>query len=178
MNNLSDQITELEKQLLNVNMANELSSLDATISGTLNVFGNTTLNNVGITGTISTGVMTIQGLDQTGQASINTVGDLKLQDQGAGGIDILDGKIKIDTNGNFVSKSNVLSASLGTITIPAGQTQAIATTSALTKNSKIFATPQDVPVAISATRKGKNTFIILIGSPQPEDLKVNWWIIN
>ena len=48
--------------------------------------------------------MTIQGLDQTGQASINTIGDLKLQDQGAGGIDILNGKIKIDTNGNFVSK--------------------------------------------------------------------------
>ena len=190
LNNLSSQISELENQLLNINMTNALSSLDATVSGSLNVFGNTTLNNLGVTGTISTGVMTIQGLDQTGQASINTIGDLKLQDQGAGGIDILNGKIKIDTNGNFVSKgeitakkinidtSNVLSASLGTLTIHAGQTQAIATTSALTKNSKIFATPEDVPVAVSAQRSGKNTFTIQIASPQSEDLKVNWWIIN
>ena len=125
LSNLSDQISNLEKQLLNLNTNTSLSSQDATISGTLNVFGNTTLNNLGVTGTISTGLMTIQGLDQIGQASINTVGDLKLQDQGAGGLDILNGKIKIDTKGNFVSKGeitarkinistgDVLSASLG-----------------------------------------------------------------
>src|SRR6185437_1052638 len=139
LNNLSDQITELEKQIINLNIGgnNSLSSEAATISGTLNVFGNTTLNNLGVTGNITAGLMTIEGLDQTGKASINTIGDLKLQDQGAGGLDILNGKIKIDTNGNFIAHaavtakkfnvdtSDVLSASLGTITIKSGETQAI-----------------------------------------------------
>ena len=62
----------------------------------MTVFGNTMLNNLGVTGNITAGVMTIQGLDATGNASINTVGDLKLQNQGVGGIDILNGKIKPD----------------------------------------------------------------------------------
>ena len=190
---LSDQISQLEKDIITLNIGgstNALSSQNATLSGTLNVYGNTTLNNLGVTGNITAGVMTIQGLDAAGQASINTIGNLKLQDQGAGGIDILNGKIKIDTNGNFIAKaavtakkfnvdtSDVLAASLGTLTIPAGQTQAIATTSALTKNSKIFATPQDTPVPVSATRSGNNTLIIKMAAPQSEDIKINWWIVN
>ncbi|HSX09212.1 MAG TPA: hypothetical protein VLF93_03605, partial [Candidatus Saccharimonadales bacterium] len=195
LSNLSDQITELEKQILNLNIgnssaSNSLSSEAATISGTLNVFGKTTLNDLGVTGNITAGVMTIQGLDASGQASINTIGALKLQDQGAGGLDILNGKIKVDTSGNFISTasitakkfnidtSDVLGASLGTITIKEGQTQAVATTSALTKNSKIFATPIDTPVAVSVKKTGENTFIIKFANPQAADVKVNWWIVN
>jgi len=113
-----------------------------------------------------------------------------LQDQGAGGIDILNGKIKIDTDGNFVSKaevtakkfnvdtSDVLSASLGTLTIKAGQTQAVATTSALTKNSKIFATPIDTPVAVSTSQTNDDTLTIKLAKPSNKDIKVNWWIVN
>src|SRR6185369_9127989 len=120
---------------------------------------------------------------EDGQASINTVGDLKLQDRGAGGIDILNGKIKIDTTGKMVVKgvisakkididtTDTLSASLGTITIPHGSTQITASTSALTANSRIFATPDDVPVAISTKKTGTRTFIIKIATPQAEDLK-------
>ncbi|HSX08956.1 MAG TPA: hypothetical protein VLF93_02275, partial [Candidatus Saccharimonadales bacterium] len=187
---LSDQISDLQKQVLAINMANELSSQDATISGTFNVFGKTTVQELGVTGNITAGVMTIQGLDQAGQASINTVGDLKLQDHGAGGIDILNGKIKIDKNGNLFSKgeitvkkvnidtSDVKAASLGTLTIKAGDTFGIATTSALTKNSKIFATPVGTPVALSAKKSAKNSLIINISEPQSEDIKVNWWIVN
>jgi hypothetical protein len=191
LSNLSDQISDIEKQLLSVNMANELSSHDATISGSMNVFGKTTVHDLGVTGNITAGVMTINGLNQTGQASINTVGDLKLQDQGAGGIDILNGKIKIDTNGNLkvnatitakkinIDTSDVKAASLGTMTIHAGDTIGFATTSALTKNSKIFATPVGTPVAISTKKTGKNnTFIINIAAPQDADIRVNWWIIN
>jgi hypothetical protein len=190
LSTLSDKISDLEKEILSVNMSNELSSQDATISGSLTVFGKTTISDLGVTGNITAGVMTINGLDAQGQASINTVGDLKLQDQGAGGIDILSGKIKIDTNGNFVSKaevtakkfnvdtSDVLSASLGTLTIKAGQTQAVATTSALTKNSKIFATPIDTPVAVSTSQADNDTLLIKLAKPSTKDIKVNWWIVN
>ena len=190
LSNLSDQISGLKKQLLDTNLTNALASQDATISGTLNVLGKTTLNELGVTGNITDGVMTLSGLDENGNASINTVGDLKLQNHGAGGIDILSGKIKIDTNGNFISKGeltvkkinidtkDVLAASLGTITIHAGDTQAVATTSALTKNSHLFATPQNNPVGVATKKTGKDTFIIKIASPQDEDVKIDWWIVN
>jgi hypothetical protein len=203
------QLADLTAQLSSYNASSaaqlgldQLTVNTATISGTLNVLGRTTLNDLGVTGNITAGVMTINGLDTNGQASINTVGDLKLQDQGLGGIDIMAGKVKIDTDGNVnilntltakvvntqklnitttddaASSSAVLSASLGTITIPAGDTQAIATTSALTSKSSIFATPQDTPVAISTEKTAANTFLIKIAAPQDEDLKVNWWIVN
>jgi len=186
-------------------MANVLASHDATVSGTFNVFGKTTVQDLGVTSNITAGVMTINGLScvpsplkgegqgeggNTCNASINTVGDLKLQDKGAGGIDILNGKVRIDTNGNVkinaeltvkkinINTSDVKAASLGTMTIHAGDTIGIATTSALTKNSKIFATPVNTPVAVSTKKNGKNTFIINISEPQQEDIKVNWWIVN
>jgi hypothetical protein len=120
------------------------------------VIGQTLLTDVGITGTVTDGVMTINGLDENEQASINTVGNLKLQNEGAGGIDILSGKILIDTNGNFVSQgqvtamkynvntSNVQSASLGRGIITFGQTQAVINSTAVTNNSEIFITPTTV----------------------------------
>ncbi|HVA96097.1 MAG TPA: hypothetical protein VND99_00415 [Candidatus Acidoferrales bacterium] len=187
---LSDRLSSVEKQILSVNMNNSLTSKDATISGTLSVLGQTTVNDLGVTGNITAGALTIRGLNADGLASINSVGDLKLQDQGAGGIDILNGKIKIDTDGNLrvnaevttkkinIDTSDVKSASLGTITINKGDTYATVTTSALTKNSKIFATPVDTPVAVSTQQTGKNTFIIKLAYPAYEDIKVNWWIVD
>jgi hypothetical protein len=146
--------------------------------------------------------MTIRGLDDDGKASINTVGDLKLQDQGVGGIDILDGKVTIATDGSVniqgvlsakvvntqklnitttdteASESAELSASLGQVTIDAGDTEVLATTSALTTSSRIFATPDDIPVPISTKRINTNTFRIKIAEPQVSNVKVNWWIVN
>ena len=168
---------------------NQLSITDATASGSLTVLGQTLLNDVGITGTLTDGVMTITGLDNNGQASINTIGNLKLQDEGAGGIDILNGEISINTHGDIVSKGeitttklnisspNVQSASLGEITIPAGQTQAVATTSALTPNSHIFVSSEQ-PIGIGVKAISNNTFLIQLQQNLSSDLRVTWWIIN
>jgi len=201
---LNSKVASLEAQfetlnsklsVMNASSSSELSieSLNingSTVTDSLNVLSYATINELSVTGNITAGLLKIKGLDN-GYASINTLnGDLKLQSDGLGGIDILNGKITIDTSGNItttaeitakkynVDTEDVASASLGTITIPAGDTQISASTSALTTNSRIFATPDALPVAISTKKTGSNTFIIKIASPQAEDLKVNWWIVN
>ena len=199
-------LSSLNSQLLSFSAStgaqlslDKLDINDASIN-TLAVLGRTLLNDVGITGKITAGVLTIRGLDNDGQASINTIGDLKLQDQGTGGINILNGKIIVDAKGDVnitgtvtaktvnTTKLNIvedttsttsatLSASAGSITINAGQTTLDVDTTALTANSLIFVTP-DQPVLIGATKKDADTFTIKLQSPATSNIKVNWWIVN
>ncbi|MDP2816477.1 MAG: tail fiber domain-containing protein, partial [Rectinemataceae bacterium] len=107
---------------------------DATVSGTLSVLGRTLLSDVGITGRLNIGLLSINGLNSScsplllensstspspfrrGQgevqdcsaASINTLsGPLKLQSDGLNGLDILNGKITIDTQGNITTQGAI-----------------------------------------------------------------------
>src|SRR5581483_1469349 len=186
INSLTGRVTTLEK-LVNNNQENatqsalvsqiatgsssfsaiNLSESDATISGSLFVGGRTTLNDVGVTGTITAGVLSVDGL----QGAIDTFsGPLKLQSQRLGGIDLENGLVTIDTLGNIqtsgtittnelktqkitiehaneATSSAVLSASAGTVTIKAGDVSALIQTNLLTPSSIIFTTP-DAPVAV------------------------------
>lgn len=87
-----------------------IDTTTVTVAKSLDVMGRATFNDVGMTGTLSLGLMTLNGLtNEKGQsfASINTTsGPLKLQSQGYNGIDILNGKITIDTHGNLNSEGN------------------------------------------------------------------------
>jgi hypothetical protein len=203
---LSDtRMTELSNASESANITQALTDLDvenATVSGNLTVLGRTVLSNLGVTGNINAGVLVFDG--DTG--SINNVGGtLKLQSLGAGGIDILAGKVKIDTEGNITTAGNiiaetikaksietkklkidtteehtntaVLSASAGTIIIRAGQTSVDVSTTALTTKSLVFTTPED-PIAIGSKKKDSDTFRISLQSVLTKDLKVNWWIVN
>ncbi len=181
-----------------------LENLDvnlATISGDLNVLGRTTLSDLSVTGNITNGLLSINGLNDDGFAAINTsAGSLKLQSHGLYGLDILDGKIKITENGNITTKGEItvkkintdklniaadttsspsatLSTAAGSIIIPAGEISIDVNTSLLTTKSLIFATP-DQPIGIGARPKDNNTFSIKLQELQPNDVKVNWWIIN
>ena len=184
---------------------NQLGINDATVSGSLTVLGQTLLNDVGVTGTFNDGVMTINGLDESGQASINTVGDLKLQDQGAGGIDILNGEITIDTSGNLVSQGSItaqtinttklnitgastatesgqLSASAGVDTISNGTDNLTIQTSAVSANSLIYVTfgGDYYPATrywISDKTPGQS-FTIQLDQPVESDTQFSWWIVN
>ena len=227
------------------------ASDSARLSGSLTVSGRTTLADLGVTGNISAGLLSINGMDCSSSAvahlpgeptdgshlegenacgaSINTLaGSLYLQNQGLGGIDILAGKIRIDTSGNLVSEatitakevtaekvttnklvitepvatqsavlsasdsallntqysilntaspSAILARSAGSVIIKAGQTTVEVKTSAITDNSLVFVTP-DKPLATSGKVKDNTTITISIPTPTPEDVKVNWWIIN
>jgi hypothetical protein len=167
-----------------------INAKDGTFSGDLNVLGRTLLTDVGITGKLTAGLLTITGLDEEGNASINTTaGPLRLQSDGFNGVDILNGKIVIDTKGNMkvngtvtvkklnVDTEDVAGASLGTVIIPIGRTSIEVDTSALTNKSKIFVTAER-PVAIGAKAKDDDTFTITLDNPQLTEVKISWWVIN
>ncbi len=178
---------ELSLDKLNVN-----SSI---ISDSLNVLSYATINELSVTGSIRTGVLTINGQSGTGGASISTLnGDLKLQDQGFGGIDILNGKVTIDTTGNIqsagnitakkfnVDTSDVSAASAGTGTITAGTNSTIINTSAVTSNSLIQVTfTSDYGPATRywiKTKTAGQSFTIQLDQPVLTNAKFNWWIVN
>jgi hypothetical protein len=177
----------------------------ATVSGNLNVSGRTTVNDLGVTGNVSIGVLKINGLDDNGTASINTLsGDLKLQDYGMGGLDILSGRVVIDKDGNVnvqkavtakvvnteklnittdtATTSAVLSASAGTATIVKGTDNVIIKTTAVTNNSLIYVTfSGDYSPAIRYWTEGKvagNAFTVKLDAAVNNSVKFNWWIVN
>jgi len=166
-----------------------------TLTNAFTVTGKTTLSDVGITGTIQAGLLTIDGLNGT----VNTLaGDLKLQATGLNGIDLENGKVTIDTNGNIITKGEVtiqklnidvtntnntsssamLSASIGKAVIPAGQTSVIVQTTALHPDSFIFATPNVIPVPVSKKKLTPTSFEIDIEKALSSSLEVDWWIVN
>jgi hypothetical protein len=207
LDDLSKQLADLQKQF-NLTQALQgsssavlgLSTEDATVSGTLNVLSRTTLSDVGITGNLTMGLLNINGMDETlgtPSASINTVGGLlKLQPLGLAGIDILNGKITIDTNGNLVTTGNITAktihadkyeatdkgdnASVGEATIPAGQTSITVNTTAVTDTSKIFVTLKtltDVTLVVT-DQKNNTSFTVQLTHPTNQDVKFNWWTVN
>ena len=130
---------------------------------------------------------------------------LKIQSFGFNGVDFENGQLTIDPSGNLItqgtitaatisaenikanklsitedttsSQSAVLSTSVGTVVIPAGDTSIDVSTSALTSKSVIFATPQK-PVEYGVEAINSNTFRITFQQAQTVDIKVNWWIVN
>jgi hypothetical protein len=149
----------------------------------LQVLGHTTLSNLGVTGNITAGVLTIDGLE----GSVNTVGQpLRLQNLGVAGIDILNGRITVDIDGNLRSKGQITvkklnideaGKSIGDAVIPAGQLSVDVPTTVLTSRSRVFVTSEN-PAAIGARKLTDTKFRIELKSALDEDIKVNWWIVN
>jgi hypothetical protein len=177
----------------------------ATVSGNLNVLGKATVNDLGVTGNVSLGLLKINGLDDNGNASINTLsGDLKLQNYGMGGLNILSGKVTIDKNGNVniqktvtaktintekinittatATTSAVLSASAGTATINQNSDSVIIKTTAVTGNSLIYVTfSGDYSPAVRYWIDSKvagNSFTVKLDAAVNNSVKFNWWIVN
>jgi hypothetical protein len=172
-------------------LADELANLPkATFTGDLQVAGRSILNDVGITGSLTTGVISVDGLEGT----INTLGgDLKLQTLGLNGIDILDGKVTIDTQGNIattgiitskkiqIDTQDTSSPSLGSGTITAGETTITIPTTTVTTTSKIFvtATAKTGEQSLIVTHKNPGVgFDITIETPHTTDITFDWFIID
>jgi hypothetical protein len=172
----------------------------ATLSGALSVAGRTTLNDLGITGTINAGLLNINGLDTatgTTSATINTLGGpLKLQSFAAAGLDFENGKVTINTNGDIVVNAAITAktihadkyeatdtgdnASVGEATITAGKTMLEIKTTAITSKSKIFVTadsPLATPLFVSNKTPGFS-FTVSLSKPPTENTQFNWWIVN
>jgi hypothetical protein len=179
---------------------NPLASDDASVSGSLTVLGHTLLSDVGITGNLNTGLLTINGLDDhdaTPAATINTLtGPLKFQSTGFNGINFLNGKVTIDPTGNMqvtgtLSASTIRAdkyeatdtgnaSSVGDAIIPVGQTSVEVKTTTITDRSHIFVTSRTdgsgLLYVISQTA-GKS-FTVKIDNPFDRDIKFSWWVVN
>ncbi len=162
-----------------ISLSSEIASL--TISDSLTSTGITKLADTVVAGNLS-----VEG-DITG-----SLGDLTFQGQ----------KIVMSKDGDLTLVGGVLSAkevktdkvvtskvetkdlsitnnqSVGTITMPVGETSIIVSTSNITMTSKIFLTP-NIPVAAAVTsRKVGESFTIIIEKPLDSKLNVDWFIIN
>jgi hypothetical protein len=170
-----------------------LDATDMTISNNLSVGGRTTLSDIGVTGAMNIGLLSIEGLSENGFATLNTsAGPLKIQSDGINGIDILNGKIVIEPNGNMkvdgtvtvkklnVDTEEVASASLGEAILPVGDTKVTINTTSVTEESKIFVTPKtksSLPLSVTGQENG-TSFTVELALPADKDIKFNWWIIN
>ena len=212
IDDFSKQLSELEKT---VNLTQALqgtsgtqavlgsssaSPQDSTIGGNLNVIGKTLLGDVGITGQVTQGLLTINGMDTTSgttSATINTLsGPLKVQSLAVNGVDFLNGKVIIDTSGNIATIGDIKAktihadkyeatdsgsnASVGEATIPVGQTQVIVKTTAVTNRSSIFTSPDEpLEFSLGITHKQPGaSFTVGIPKPTQQTIIFSWWIVN
>lgn len=180
---IHDLPLDLWNKLMNLLNNNNLQNPDKQVLDTLSVAGKTTVNNLGVTGNISQGYLSVNGLDSDlSAATINTINnDLYFQNLGVGGVNFLNGKVLIDKNGNLtVQKLNVSSNSLGKGTLPAGKTSLIINTGSVTTSSAVFVTLEDTndtPLAVTNKVTGKS-FTVELSKPAVKDLKFDWWVVN
>lgn len=165
-----------------------LSTSSAALSGTLTVLGRTLLSDLGVTGSISSGLLSIKGIDTALSATtINTLsGDLYLQNNLLGGINILSGKVTIDRDGNLkaqkltIENSAPESKTLGNGVLPAGNNSVTIPTTAVSPNSKIFVTPgsdTDKPLIVKNRVEGVS-FDVTLTSSYNSDISFDWWIVD
>ncbi len=167
----------------------DLNIQSATISADLQVLGKTTVNDLGVTGNITTGLLTIDGLN----GSIDNIAQpLKLQPEALTTIEMEGGNVVIATNGDITTKgvinvakvnvdeSNLSTASVGQGTIKAGSTSVMINTTSVTDKSHIFVTVRGsnaVPLSVATTVSGKS-FSVVMPTAQSSDVKFDWWIVN
>jgi hypothetical protein len=162
---------------------------NATISDNLMVLGRTTVTDLGVTGNINAGVLSIHG--DNGEINVLS-GDLYLQRNSLGGINMLDGKIVIDTVGNMTVVGTVTAdtveaknytvlgdQSLGNGTIPAGLTSVEIYTPVASSSSKIFLTPTTLTdKQLTITNKSDGKFKVGISLSSTKPITFDWWIVG
>lgn len=153
----------------------------------LTIGGKTTVSDLGVTGKVTAGLLVINGFN-TVFASLNTLSDdLYIQNEGVGGVNILNGKVLVDKNGNLeVTKLNFnisdpTTSSVGSATMTSGSVSLDISTSAVTQNSKIFLTPTSETggqVLIVKSKTAGRGFKVIIEKSQPSNVTFDWLIIN
>ncbi len=154
-----------------------LDATDATVSSSLKSLGQTFLGETTIAGDLSIdGAFSI-----TEGKSLNALPILYLQNNPlAEKIDIFNGLIALDKTGLLkVQKLAVSDKSLGSAIIPAGETSITISTTGLTNKSKVFvSTEKPVSLGVNSKNPSAHTFKIEISSVLPNDLAVDWWIVD
>jgi hypothetical protein len=158
---------------------------EATFSG-LMVTGQTVVNDLGITGDITAGLLKINGLE----AEINSLGlePLKIQSKGLADIQFMNGKVTIDTTGSVLIAGDLTiegsilgSDSVRGINVPTATGSAELTISFLEPKKSA-----DYAVSIAPnfkaftwiTNKTKDDFTINFSDVAPVDGAIDWIIIE
>ena len=162
---------------------------NATITHNLMVLGRATVTDLGVTGTINAGLIAIHGLD----GEINTLsGDLYLQKAGLGGVNILAGKVVIDTKGNLTVAGTITAQaieannytvlgqqSIGSAIIPAGLTSIEVSVAIASSSSKIFLTATSLTdKQLTVVQKSNGKFKVAIPQPTTSPISFDWWIVG
>lgn len=156
------------------------------VENDLTIKGKTKLSDIELSGVLSIGDLKLG--EEKG--TINSTGKLKIQSvDGSDDIEFFSGKMEFTKEGNI--KTDIITAkkvnintkeedskSLGTVTIKAGDTEAIVETSALSSDSLIFLTAKNKAVSVAYKIEDEDKFIVLISEKLDSDLKINWWVIN
>ena len=200
---LSKEVEELRMQTLGASLSAHFATSEslgltednATISGELTVLRRATVSDLGVTGKIVSGLMSIDG--SNGEISI--VGDLKLQANGFGKVDLFAGKMTVDNQGNIITVGKVTAKSveteavnvLGSSTgkddtigdgiVKSGSTSIVVSTGAVKNTSKIFVTPRSKTgnrqLIVTQVVNG-TSFKVEIENAYTSDISFDWWVIN
>jgi hypothetical protein len=199
MQNLYDKFVSLFEDL-NISATEESGLL---VNADMNVLGDTTLNNVIVTGDLMAGLIKVDTLEN----SIGIMGvpcydsetcdaqTLYIQKGLTGNVDFMDGAVVIAADGTLnvegEIKANVVTAEefqvtgtsnlIGSDTITAGNNQVVVTSDKVKSNSKIFvtATSQTGGQALIVTNKtDSQSFTVAIESTNSNDVNFDWWILN
>ena len=177
-----------------------LAAYDLNISNSFKSLGTTSLGNTTLAGDLTVdGTLSIEN-----GSEINVIGTLYLQKSiFAQALDIFNGKVTIDNEGNIetqgevlaseiktnkltittpsqASPSAALAATIGTATLPASQTKVTVETIEASSSAKVFITPTTpTDKVLSVTNiKGGKSFDVSILSPSIVDIIFNWWIVR
>jgi predicted nucleic acid-binding Zn-ribbon protein len=179
------RIEELETQVLGaegsatIDVSTESATLvtadeDASFN-TLTVTGQTSLYDLGVAGTFTAGVLTIDGIE----GSVNTLTaeqPLRLQALGLSGIEMVGGKVAVDQGGTVKVKEGVIEGNdkiRGAVSIPSGQQEARV-------DNSWDARPQSLILTGSFNGEvwyenvSESGFTVKIESTQEQDVEVSW----
>ncbi|QQS44667.1 hypothetical protein IPM65_03660 [Candidatus Roizmanbacteria bacterium] len=168
---------------------------DVTILGKLNT------SDIGVTGTISSGLLTINGFNDemaTPSATISTLGGvLSLQHDGMNGIEFIAGKVAIDVNGNVLVREGDVEIENGDLVLRKGSIKGstsirgidVPVTAGATEITVTFTDVNDTDTyAISVLPtwftniivqdKTIDGFKILFDRPAPVDATLDWLIVE
>jgi len=186
-----------------------------TAAADFNVLGETTLSNLTITGDINAGLMKIDTLNNVfevagpscynellGTTNTQLCADqtLYLQKSLAGNVDILNGGLVVNPDGNVTVKGTLIaekveatdvatenvtilaaSKTIGSGIIPAGQTEVAIDNTLITSTSKIFITATSSTGGQAVIVKGKvegASFTVAVDNSVSSDITFDWWVVN
>ncbi len=200
--NLSNQTASSSTSLGNLS-----DFKSATFSGQLTVLGRTLLTDLGVTGKITNGLLVMDGLEGSLETlalplklQASSLGNIEMMGQKIvidqkGNVTLAEGDLTLAKGKVTAKKYNldltepvtatgsagspaIAGASAGKAEIPSGQTELEVKTSSLTPQSMIFVTPENLPVAVSASASAQTSFTIKLEKILSQPLKVSWWVVN